>query len=157
LYTNLTTEDEISFESILMDLIQYENMKISTNALNLLFRNHYEREEFVEKLEGVELLSTNVMIVLYQKLFNMVTKLVTLASSSLNPIEIDSCLVTIQEIVRESNKSGHLYRSQRILRNLNFDHLIIEILNKKFTNKAFRNKIYKTGLSLIRDVRKTKH
>eukprot|EP01080_Neovahlkampfia_damariscottae_P000959 gene959-9866_t len=150
-YTNLETNDSISFENILMDLIKYENMKISTNALNLLFRNHYEREEFITKLEGVELLSTNIMIAIYQKLFTLVTKLQTLATSSLNPIELNNTLMAIQEIVKNSKEQGNLNRSQRILRNLNFDSLIIDILEKKIPIKGYKNQILKFAFSLIKD------
>jgi hypothetical protein len=125
-------KNENIFYLILMDLVCYHNRELSTKAINLLYREGSKKEELIENLQKLELLVSNQMIQSYNDLNLDLFDLKNLFSTSLITQEIINEAIVILEIILSDLKSNS-NRTQRILRDLKFNEIIVEIFKKDYS------------------------
>jgi hypothetical protein len=114
---------------VLMDLASYQNENLSTRALSLLFRESTQKEELVEHLKKIELLISDQMIESYNQLSKELIDLRNIFDAKLSQEMINEC-IKVLDIFLKFDFKENIIRTQRILRNLNFNKIIIQILKR---------------------------
>lgn len=137
-FNNIRTQD---FELCLIDTLKFENIELSSKALNVLFRFRTRKEELVEKLSRVELLVSDLIVNESNILSNVYIKLKNIMTGIFSSSEFNEGYQYITYMLDEIKKPEKMFFAQTVLRNLDFQRFSISMLKKKYQIKEHKAKM----------------